>query len=269
MFNLENLVINRPLRGTMFDKGTNEVLYSVDQLSEASLECSGEQVYVTDALGKNIAAFDRSKNATFSATNALINLGLAAAQMGTDKEVADESSTILSPVFEAIQIGESAGTVNKTITLSKKPAGPANAEITHIYLMDSQKGIRKQKYDLGEGADCFQIADGVITLPTSVEFAAADEIAVWYETASDNAVRITNSADAFAKGGKFVLEVLLADICDPNVEYYGYVVFNNAKMDNNVTLGFNNEATHAFTINAMQDYCSKNKELFQIIVVED
>lgn len=269
MFDLENLVINRPLRGTMFDKGNNEVLYSVDQLSEATLECSGEQVFVTDATGKNIAAFDRSKEANFSATNALINLGLAAAQFGTDREIASEENKILSPVFETIQVGETSGVVNKTIKLSKKPAGVTGAEVTHIYLMDSQKGIRKQKYDLGTEGDNFSIADGVITLPTDVEFAATDEIAVWYETERDNAVRIVNSADAFAKGGRFVLEVLLADICNPNVEYYAYIIFNNAKMDNNVNIGFNNEATHEFTINAMQDYCSKNKELFQIIVVED
>ena len=39
MFNVENLIINRILRGTLFDKATGEVIFSIDQISDPSLEC--------------------------------------------------------------------------------------------------------------------------------------------------------------------------------------------------------------------------------------
>ena len=260
MFNVDNLVINRAVRGTFFDNATSEVIVSINQITEASLECSGEQVYVNDAIGQKIAAFDRSKDATFTCTNALINFGLMAAQFGSDKKIATEADKIVVPAFELIEVSGDA----TTITLQHTPA----SDVKYIYATNKDKS-RSTKYVLGTNASEteFSIADKVITLPTE-QFVAGDRVAVWYDRESAEAMELKNTAKNFAKGGKFVLEVLVSDVCDVNTEYYAYIIFGNSKLDNNVTIDFSNEANHQFTVNALQDYCSADNELFSIVMAE-
>lgn len=265
ILNIENLVINRVVRGTLFDKSTSEVIVSVDQIMDASLECAGEQVFVTDALGQNIAAFDRSKTATFTASNAILNFGLMAAQFGSDKEVADENNKQVVPAFDLAEVEVTEDGV-ATAELNYEPA----SALKYVYSTHTDKSKNK-KYTLEgvaeEGEATFTISGKVITLPAA-DFAAGDLVAVWYDRETERAVSIKNTTTNFAKGGKFVLEVLVCDVCDTNLEYYAYIIFNNAKMDNNLTIEFSNEARQEFTINAMQDYCSANNELFTIVVAD-
>lgn len=260
-FNVDNLVINRAIRGTLFDKASSEVIFTVDQITDPKLECGGEQVYVKDALGQNLAAFDRSKTAKFTGSNALINFGLMAAQLGSEKTVASETDKIVVPAFEMITVTDAT-----KVTLSN---APTTNSVKYIYSTHTDKSIN-QTYALGAGAATateFTIAGSVITLPTGA-FAVGDRVAVFYTKDSTEAVRIKDSTDAFAKGGKFVLEVLACDVCDTNTEYYTYIIFDNAKMDNAVDVTLTNEAKHGFTVNAMQDYCSASNELFSLIIAK-
>lgn len=256
--NIDNMVINRPIRGTLFDKSTNEVLFSADQLTDCSLECSGEQVYTNDALGQKIAAFDRSKDAKFSASNSIINFGLMAAQFGSDKEIASTEKKMIVPAFELIEIGDD----TTKITLKDAPA----TELKHIYATNADKS-RSTMYNVATAASEteFAITGKEITLPTGV-FQTGDRVAVWYDKETSEAQMIKNTTTNYAKGGRFVLEVLVCDVCDVNTEYYAYIIFNNCKLDNNVTINMSNEATHPFTVNALQDYCSANNELFTIMI---
>lgn len=259
-FNVDNLVINRAIRGTLFDKASSEVIFTVDQITDPKLECGAEQVYVKDALGQNLAAFDRSKTAKFTGSNALINFGLMAAQLGSEKTVADTDNKIVVPAFEMITV-----TDTSSITLANTPA---DLSVKYIYSTHTDKSINKT-YGLAATATAekFAIEGSVITLPTGA-FAVGDRVAVFYSKESTEAVRIKDSTDAFAKGGKFVLEVLACDVCDTNIEYYTYIIFDNAKMDNAVDVTFTNEAKHGFTVNAMQDYCSASNELFSLIIAK-
>lgn len=256
--NIDNMVINRPVRATLFDKSTNEVLFSADQLTDCSLECSGEQVFTNDALGQKIAAFDRSKDATFSASNSIINFGLMGAQFGSDKELASETNKLIVPCFELIEVGTEA----TKITLAETPA----TALKHIYATNSDKS-KSTMYDVATDASAteFAINGKVITLPTGA-FKAGDRVAVWYDKESSEAQIIKNTTTNYAKGGRFVLEVLVCDVCDVNTEYYAYLIFENSKLDNNVTITMSNEATHPFAINALQDYCSTDNELFKFII---
>lgn len=257
MLNIDNLVINRVIRGTLFDKATSEVIVSVDQVTDASLECSGEQVFVNDAIGQKIAAFDRSKDAVFTANNSVINFGLMAAQFGSDKQVATAEKKITVPCFDLIEVED-----GKNVTLKYEPA----SDVKFIYSTNPDKSRNKQyPVAAAASAEAFSITGKEITLPTDV-FKAGDRVAIWYDRETENAVQLKNTTVNYAKGGRFVLEVLVADVCDVNTEYYAYIIFNNSKLDNNVTLNFSDEGNHPFTVNALQDYCSTENELFTIVV---
>ena len=259
MLNIDNLIIDRALSGSMMDRTTGECLYSLNQIADPSLECTGEQVYVTDAVGVRVAAFDRSKEATLTGTNAFFNLGLAASQFGTTKTQAAAGAEIIVPVREELRVSAS-----NTVTLANTPA--ANTTIS-VNITTQDGGIVQTlaKADTAS-AGKFAISGKVITFHTDVP--EDTPIIVLYKKASESAIQIENRANAFTQGGEFWLEVLFCDICDTNTKYHGFLVFPNGKMTNETTIDFNNEATHGFTIEAMQDYCDADKKLFYIVVSE-
>lgn len=271
--NIDNLVINRALSGSMLNRSTGEAFYSLNQITEPSLECSGEQVYAVDALGSRVATFDRNKEASLSGSNAFVNLGLAAAQFGSDKKVASEDNKIVVPVREVVTVKSGVA------TLSANPVGAAvdPTAIVSVSIMTKDGGIVQTLSQADEAAEgkfklgTTTIGDGDNSKTVgqiTVTCADATNLVVLYKKESASAIQIENRADCFAKGGEFWLEVLFVDPCDTNTEYHGFLVFPNAKMSNETTIDFNNEATHGFTIEAMQDYCDADKKLFYIVVSE-
>lgn len=273
MYVIEDLLIDRALRGTLFDKATGEVIFTIDQVKDASLECSGETVFSTDAVGAKIAAFNRGKDAVLSGSNAIVNFGLMAAQLGSDKTNASVDKTVSVPKFQILQpviAGET-----KKLVLKKVPAGVSGSEIKYIYALQNGKTIGK-KYELGANtATNFSLnaASKTITLPTDGTITKDTYFGVWYNYLADGsvgngAVEIMNTADKFAKGGIFDLEVLFTHPCNTNEKIYGHIVFDNAKMQDNVTINFSNEANHGFSIECMQDYCNPNRQLFRMVVPE-
>ena len=93
--NLNNIVVDRIIRAVGKSK-SDEVLFAINQVTNASLNVTSETAEAVDALGTPIAIFNRAKTAEFSAENALFDLGLMATQAGS-KKVAGAS---VVPAFE-------------------------------------------------------------------------------------------------------------------------------------------------------------------------
>lgn len=258
---LNNFIIDRVRRGTMFNSSTGEAMWSITQIKDASLTMSSETVDATDALGSVITQFDRSKTAEFSGTNALWDLGLYAAQLGSDKEVASSSKTIRVPVYEQLAVNDG------QITLSHIPAGTEGSEINYIYALNDDSTLGT-KYALGDvvSAAEFTLDAGnqTITVPTGV----TGNIAVFYEYDAEEAIMLENRADEFPNAGKFVLEVIGKDVCDNTSTYVASIVFPNAKLKTDVDLSLTTDGGHPFTLTMMQDYCDLDKRLFSIYVAE-
>jgi len=150
-----------------------------------------------------------------------------------------------------------------TVVLKHKPIEP----LTTIYELRGDSTMGK-KYVVNTTATVDKFAydetSRTITLPTSVE--VGSQIFVMYEYESENAVEVVASANEFPKAGKFVMEVLGNDICDPTTLIYAYVIFPNAKLDPNADVTFSTEGKHPFTMKAQQAYCDKQKTLFKIVI---
>ena len=260
-FDLTNFVINRPLRGLMVSKSVNSVLWSIKQITNPSLSVTTESTDAVDALGAKIMTFDRAKNAEFSAENSLFDLGLAAAQAGNDKEIATTEKKIVVPIFDELEV-----TAEATITLKHTPT----QQITTMYVLNGDSTLGKKFTNGAEAsADNFVHAEktNTIKVPTGLE--AGTRLFVMYEYESEAAVAVHNDAINFPKTGVFYLEVLGADICNPEKLIHAYVKFENAKLVADVDMTFTTEGTHNFKIEAMQNYCDKNKRLFSIIVPDE
>lgn len=261
VYNLNNFVIDRPIRGLMASKTDGSIMWSINQISNPSLSVTTETTDAVDALGAKIMTFDRAKNAEFTAENSLFDLGLAAAQFGTEKEYATAEKKVVTPIFEEIEVGAESSVVLKHAPMR---------QISAIYALNGDSTLGT-KYSLGSAASDTEFVhvegEAEITLPTGLETGTV--LFVNYEYESTSAVAVHNNAVDFPRAGVFYLEVLGADVCDPTKLIHAYVKFGNAKLLGDVDITFTTEGTHNFTIQAMQDYCDREKKLFSIIIPDE
>ena len=96
----------RIVRGVALSQKDDSVLFSINQIQNASLNCASESTDAVDALGTPIATFYRAKSAEFSAENALYDMNLMATQLGTAKKVASSASKITVPAMESFTVAE-------------------------------------------------------------------------------------------------------------------------------------------------------------------
>lgn len=270
--NISNLVIDRILRGVMFSTTTREALWSVSQISSFSISITTDSQDAVDGTGTPIMTFYRAKQCEISAENALWDLTLFAAQGGGDQALQSSSATnkFNVPIFDEVELASAtSATLTHTPVL---PTGETYA-VPYVYVLNGD-GSMGRKLTCGASA-----AEGVYTQTgTTLTFAAndlavGDTIIAFYEyeangTSGNQAVKLMNTAKDFPKAGKFVLEVLCCDPCDRTNLYYAYLIMPAATLAPDVDLDFSTEATHAFTLRAQQDYCDKNKVLYQLIVPE-
>ena len=260
-FDMNNFVIDRIVRGVALSQKDDSVLFSINQIQNASLNCASESTDAVDAMGTPIATFYRAKTAEFSAENALFDMNLMATQLGTSKTVASAAKKVVVPAMESFEVAEGGKYVLKHAPIA------APSEIYAIE-RDSTFG-KKYVKATSASADAFAYveADHTITLPTGL--AAGTEMFVMYEYESENAVEVVNSAKNFPVGCKFVMEVLGCDVCDQTNLVYAYVIFNNAKLSPDFDWSIATDGAHPFSMKAQQDYCDKEKRLFSIVIPGD
>lgn len=260
-FNQNELILDRVRSLTAHDLSNGEMLFRLTSLEDPSLNCTAEGEEVTDAIGALITTLYRAKKATFSATNSLLSLDLAAAQFGTKKEVASDNNKIEVPACETLTVDKG------VVTLSNTPVN----EIKHIYkLQDGGVAARyTQSAFIEEGEDIeeFSINDKVITLPASV--VDGDKILVEYEFESTNANRIINKTSEFPEACSMKIYAIFRDKCNENLVYAGTIVAEKAKLNpESVELALTSTGKHAFEFQMMRDYCDEEAELFKIVVAE-
>lgn len=267
-FDLNNFVINRPIRAGLFHSTTGEQLWTISQITDPTLTVSSETTNAVDALNMPIMQFNRGKNAEFSASNSLFDLGLLAAQSGTTKSSSTSAVKYDVPIWETFTVPDS-GT---TVTLAHTPADAAADGIPYIYKLTTAGDVAsKHAYAASPGADTFGFSEKVLTFPTG--FTAGDQFLVYYEYEASNAsgeqaVRIVNTAKNFPTAGKFVIECLGSSVCDISTEYRCYIIFPAAKLSSDFDITFNTEGKHPFKITAFQEYCDSVKTLFSVVFPE-
>ena len=257
-FDLNNFVIDRIVRGVALSQKDDSVLFSINQIQNASLNCASESTDAVDAMGTPIATFYRAKSAEFSAENALFDMGLLSTQLGTTKKVATSGAKITVPAMESFTA------TGSTYTLKHTP----KTAPTEIYALngDSTFGTKYVKATAAS-ATAFAVTGANVTLPTGLE--NGTDMFVMYEYETENAVEVVNSATQFPVGCKFVMEVLGCDVCDQTNLVYAYVIFNNAKLSPDFDWSIATDGSHPFSMKAQQDYCDREKRLFSIVIPGD
>lgn len=231
-----------PNGATMFNDG--DILFTVKDVQDASLNTSAEVEDAVDGQGNVINQYLRSKTAEWSGNNALFDFGMAAAQFG-DKVIVG-SATVQKT--EVIEVSANASTGTLTGTLAANGA-------YKVYSIDRDGMTLGAKV-----ANATISANAVSGLTASTE---AKKYFVKYDVAVSNATKIENRADAATVPFKLTVEALGNDTCTKNTSYL-YITAPYAKMAPDFDWSVATDSTHDFTINCMKDYCG-NAGLFTVI----
>ena len=258
--NLSNFIVDRVISGVGY-RSDDSVLFKIDQCQNTSITCGSESTDIVDNVGSPIMTLYRSKTCEISGENAILDFNLTAVQMGTEKNVAGVGNTIAVPAQEIFEKKTGVGTYE----LKHKPiAAPA-----FLYTLNDDSSLG-EKYALAEtdaSDTAFAFADQTITLPTNI--ADGTQMFVSYEYNSDAAVEIVNSAKNFPKSCKLVLRVLGYNPCNKDNKLGAYVIFPSFEMSPDFDLSLNVGEAQSWSGKASQDYCSRDKRLMSIVVVDE
>ena len=274
-FNVNELVLDK-VRSisahSINDNNYGEMLFRLTSLEDPSLQTTAEGEEIVDAFGATITTLYRAKKAEFSASNSLFSLGLAAAQFGSEKEIATSTAKMKVPTYEVITIPTGATEVE----LDKV----AVDVIPYIYKLESNEIATAYKVSDGEDVSdtTFVYANGtskkegkedkevtIIKLPTGL----TGKIYVDYVYETENANRVVNKTDKFPESCSLKIYAYFRDKCNDNTVYSGVIVSPKAKLNpEQVEIALTSTGKHAFTFQMMRDYCDDSAELFSIIVAE-
>jgi len=258
MFDLNNFVIDRVVRGIAVSQGDNtklgikagDVLFSINQITNPSLSCTSESTDAVDALNVPIATFYRAKTAEFSAENALFDMNLLATQAGTTKKIASSTAKIEAPCFQTVDVTEAT-----TYTLTHTPKADPK-----VYVLNGD-GTLGEKVTVDTTAADKKIAISGKTVTVVIGeagYKAGDQLFFMYDYDADGAegngaVEVANTATNFPVGCKFIMEILGADVCDQTNLIYAYLIFPNAKLSPDFDWSIATDSTHPFSMRAMQE----------------
>ena len=265
MFNPNELVLEKIRAVEEYDPATFELVGRYTQLEEPTLNFSSESTQVTDAMGSPIMTFYRAKSGTFSFTNSLFSLDLAASQFGSVKEIADNTHKITMPVSEVLPIAE-----NK-VTLKYAPVGITGAEVKYVKVINSDNTFGKT-YEVsataGDGKFTIDATTKTITLPEGT----SGRVFVNYEKETDTAVRVANNANNSEPLVKTLLiHAIFHDPCNKNLIYAGVIRCARAQINpESVELALRPDGKHGASYVLQKEFCNEdNDALCEIFVSQD
>lgn len=212
-FKLDDLIIDRIQVATAEDFDGN-VLYTLTQLQEATINISAESNDVTDKDGNLVKRFWRAKTGEFTATNAFINLNILGEEAGSGKVQATAAHHIVAPGILVVK--QEVGTV----TLAHVTGTPK------VYGMYTNGTLDTEtKFATGASASTntfvFDDSTGELTLPANNNFV---QYLIRYDRdLTDGAVEMINKADKFPGTIRLILKVLCVDPCSADTLRAAYI----------------------------------------------
>lgn len=267
---INNIVIDRAIRGTMFSSSTREALWSISQISNFSISITTDSQDAVDATGTPVHRFFRAKQCEISGENALFDFGLMAAQGGGDQALVSSTAQkkFNVPIFDEIELASAT-----SATLSHTPVVPTGETyaVPYVYRLNGDGTLGKKLTCGATAAEGVFTQSGTTLTFASGDLAVGDTIIAFYDyeangTSGSQAMRLQNTAKDFPRAGRFVLEVLGVDPCSPTDLIYFYLIMPNASLSPDVDVEFSTESTHSFTLTANQAYCDKTKLLYEIVI---
>ena len=260
---LGNIAIDEILYGISRDFSGN-ILYTLDQLQNASIEITSESTDVTDKKGNIVRRIYRSKQGTVNAENAFLNPMIMNNASGSDIKVATSSAPINMPRIELIGAGSNAYTLDAnvdaaTIKVKALFANGINGEdLTKITTGDPT-------YDESTGTYTYlyDATNKKITVPASGEGKPLSYF-VMYTRSRTEGFKMDNLANKFPVAQDLTFYCSYVDPCNdtPRACYVNIPSFSPSP---ETTVSFNaDEQNMSFTGNINVNYCATDPVLYTI-----
>lgn len=241
-FRLGNFSIDEILFGVGEQNDT--LLFTLDQLSNASIEVSAESTDFVDKKGNPWKTVYTSKSATLNASSAMLHLNILGLASGTNPEYASTTAPITMPRVVQLKAGES-------IDITGYKEG--TVKVIGLY----NDGANAEKAATDEEV-LAMISGNILTVPAAgtAEQDLPPTYVVIYEREKTEGVKITNFADKFPESYKLTLYFSYYSICDQTMRG-GYLVAPNFQPDPNQTINLDRETQEIdFNGSLHVDYCS-------------
>lgn len=259
-FRLDDIIIDRIQYGVATNFN-DELLYTLTQLSEASINITADSTDSVDKMGTLIKRFWRGKQGEFTATNAMINLNIIGAESGNGKEYASSENPIVMPKIITVKAGTATTELGKNVVKAtvKIVVLHGNGAQGKTFVMDTD----------------YSVSDtGTLTLPKNVsadDMDATNDVFLvkFNRTVSSSGVRIQNKADAFPQTVHLTLKALAVDPCNTDQLKACYIYLPSFQPSPEQDMSFTTDATMDYSGSLQVDYCSADKVLYEIYWCDD
>lgn len=255
-FKLDDIIIDRIQMAVAEDFDGN-LLYTLTQLADATINITAESKDAVDAQGTLIKRFYQGKQGEFTANNAMLNLNIVGAASGEGKIEASAEKMISMPKIITVKAGEK-------VTLKNYDGGEfAVNELSTNGAMGRAYTNEEYTFD----TDTFEF--------TAPEIKDEDgkllvqQFVVKYERNVESGVAIVNKADKFPGTVRLTLKALCVDPCSADTLRACYIVLPSFQVSPEVEISLTTDGQLSYSGALQVDYCSADKALYEIYIAED
>lgn len=256
-FTIDGIIIDRIQMGIAEDF-SNNILYTLTQLKDASVSIKSDSKDALDATGTLIKRFPTSKSGEFSATNAYLDFNIMAASSGSPKLVATAENPIETVSIKILKSNE------KTIALPNLVEG----SVSVVGIAGNGTKVADYSKDTAASSTAFSVAGDTITLPTTPA-PEVNQFVVRYKRLMQNGVKVVNRADQFPGTIRLTLKVLAVDPCNADTVRSAYIVFPSFQVSPDVDFTINTDSGIPFNGVLQADFCGGDKVLYEMYFAED
>ena len=260
MFKLGNFNIDEILYGVA-SNFNGDILYTLDQLSSASIEISAESTDITDKKGNVVRTLYTSKTGTFNSTNAFLHPQLMNAASGSDIENASASSKIVMPKIAVVAAGG---------TLDVSDAKEGTIKVIGLYGNGANSVALTESsaaaYD--EDEPTYAVSSGTLSVPAAATDAPIQYL-VKFDRDVESGMKLVNEADKFPDTVQLLLYCSYVDPCSDSLKPC-YVLIESFMADPSMTISLDRETqTMDFNGKIQMSYCGTQKTLYTIYFPEE
>lgn len=254
-FNLGNFAVKEIIYGVA-QNFENDLLYTLDQLTSASIEVSSDPIEIKDKNGNVMRTIYQSKSANFTASSALLSPVLLNAQSGSPMEVASSTDKIEMPFVTVVAAGA---------TIDATDAKTGTIHVMGLYNNGANGKVLAQGTSaVVDVSFAYDASAKTITVPAAATNAPTKYL-IKYDRDAEAGYKITNTASTFPDTIHLTLYVAIVDPCE-DAYRAAYVYIPSFQPDPSVTINLDSESTETDFKGTLQiDYCdSIDKVLYYI-----
>lgn len=261
MFKLGNFAVKEIIRIVASDFNDN-LLYTIDQLSGASIEVTAESTDITDKLGNVIRSIYQSKSATLTGNMALLSPAAINAASGSELTEAGESAALTMPAMKAIPAGS---------TIDVSVAKDGSIHVMGLYNNGANGIVLSQSTTASVEDKTFALVTSgektLLTVPDAPGVENPDDpdsYLVVYDRDVTSGIKLVNYADKFPDAVKLVMYAAVMDPCSSTYRA-AFIVAPNAQADPAMTINLSADSTEtdiSYKLNT--DYCGCDRVLYYI-----